>query len=158
MFGFKTQKTLSSQRRKQKRKKCTSTNKQTQYNFYKITNQMPIYFLHMLVHGKVQGVFFRKYTQQKALQIGSINGMVRNLSEDSKTVEVMAFSEQKEALKQLQDWLKTTGSPKSKIESVDVRSDYCDEFVPSNFGTTSLEMRAFQTGRPFAVWKEHYNF
>ena len=47
--------------------------------------------LHLLIFGTVQGVFFRKSTQQKALALGLV-GWVRNRKEG--TVEVYAEGEE----------------------------------------------------------------
>ena len=70
--------------------------------------------LHVFVSGKVQGVFFRAYTRDKALELG-LTGWVRNLSDGR--VEVMAEGP-KEKLEQLLQWLKTKGSPLSRVEQV----------------------------------------
>ena len=43
--------------------------------------------VHLLIHGRVQGVFFRAIAQQKATELG-LSGWVRNNSDGS--VEVMA--------------------------------------------------------------------
>ena len=116
---------------------------------------MTIYFLHLFVHGKVQGVFFRKYTQKAALEIGTIRGMVRNL-DDNRTVEVMAFSEDKEKLlDKFANWCCTKGSPKSVIESSKVVVS--GEFVPNEYLQNATVMKAFQT-KSFEVWKLPYDF
>ena len=44
--------------------------------------------LYSLVHGRVQGVFFRKFVYRKAKELG-LTGWVRNLSTGS-TVEILA--------------------------------------------------------------------
>ncbi|HNP97435.1 MAG TPA: acylphosphatase [Bacteroidia bacterium] len=41
----------------------------------------------LTVHGLVQGVFFRKYTREKALELG-LSGTVRNLENSSVEIEV----------------------------------------------------------------------
>ena len=66
-----------------------------------------------IVSGKVQGVFFRASTREKALALG-LDGHARNLRDGS--VEVLAAGEG-DALEALGAWL-WTGSPASRVESV----------------------------------------
>lgn len=66
------------------------------------------------VSGLVQGVFFRKYTREKALELG-LSGWVRNLPNGS--VEGLAQGET-EALDTFVDWL-WTGSPQSSVALVE---------------------------------------
>lgn len=56
---------------------------------------------HCIVSGKVQGVFFRQTTQEKAKALG-LSGWVRNLPNG--TVEAVICGEQT-AVEQLTDWL-----------------------------------------------------
>ena len=65
------------------------------------------------VYGKVQGVWFRKFTQESAREIGIV-GMVKNL--DDGTVSVNA-SGKIENLRKFKQWLKT-GSPKSRVDKI----------------------------------------
>ncbi|KAK9500598.1 hypothetical protein O3M35_001836 [Rhynocoris fuscipes] len=65
------------------------------------------------VNGKVQGVFFRKYTQEKARQLG-LYGFVQNNS-DGSVSGVLEGDEPKVDI--MMDWLQHTGSPASRIES-----------------------------------------
>ena len=68
-----------------------------------------------LISGKVQGVFFRKYTQAKALEL-NLKGVVRNLS----TAQVEAWaSGEAENLMALEKWL-WTGSPMCTVTNVEV--------------------------------------
>ncbi len=69
--------------------------------------------IHLVIHGRVQGVFFRKYTFEKANELG-LKGMVRNLPNGD--VEVIAEGPE-EVLKEFVDWC-YKGSPASKVESV----------------------------------------
>jgi acylphosphatase len=69
------------------------------------------------VHGKVQGVYFRKYTHQKALALG-LNGWVRNRIDG--TVEVLAQGSISD-LKVFQEWLQK-GSPQSKVVRIQIKS------------------------------------
>jgi len=90
--------------------------------------------LHAVVHGRVQGVSFRYYTQQTAQKL-NIVGWVRNNSDG--TVEVTA-EDSVEQLQQFLDFLHQ-GSPAAKVEKVDVIwSDARGEF--SEFRVT------YQTG------------
>ena len=70
--------------------------------------------LHLLIFGTVQGVFFRKSTQQKALALGLV-GWVRNRKEG--TVEVYAEGEE-EGLISLLKWC-GNGPKLAKVTRVD---------------------------------------
>lgn len=72
--------------------------------------------IHALVHGRVQGVFFRDYTRREAIHLG-LTGWVRNLANGSVETEFEGTLEQVEAML---DWL-TIGSPQSRVSSVDHR-------------------------------------
>ena len=61
--------------------------------------------------GTVQGVFFRKHTQQQATKLNLV-GWVKNAA--SGTVQGH-MEGRKEDISQMKTWLRTTGSPKSKI-------------------------------------------
>lgn len=63
------------------------------------------------IFGKVQGVFFRKYTQQQAAKLNLV-GWVKNTA--SGTVQGH-MEGRKDDVKQMKTWLQTKGSPKSKI-------------------------------------------
>ncbi len=65
------------------------------------------------VTGKVQGVFFRKSTQQKALELG-VKGWVRNELDGSVMAEIEG---ELSAIMAMEAWLKQ-GPPKAKVESV----------------------------------------
>jgi len=69
------------------------------------------------VHGKVQQVHFRKYTQAQATTL-SLRGWVQNSPKG--TVVGEAFGETR-ALESLAHWLEHTGSPKSRIDRADIR-------------------------------------
>jgi acylphosphatase len=64
------------------------------------------------VFGKVQGVFFRKYTHAKANDL-HLTGFVLNTDEGTVQGIMEGTVEQVSAMKQ---WLSKEGSPKSKIE------------------------------------------
>jgi len=71
--------------------------------------------LHALVHGRVQGVYFRDFTRRQARKLG-ISGYVRNLR-DWKTVEVQAEGE-KSKLDELIDLLRV-GPPGARVEKIE---------------------------------------
>ncbi len=70
---------------------------------------------HFKVKGRVQGVFYRRATQQQALNLG-LTGRVFNVGDGS--VEVTACGEA-EALDRLEEWL-WEGPPRAQVEDVDV--------------------------------------
>jgi acylphosphatase len=70
--------------------------------------------VHLVIHGRVQGVFFRKYTFEKAKAL-KLKGMVRNLPDGS--VEVFAQGDN-DRISDFISWCHT-GSPASKVESVE---------------------------------------
>ena len=69
------------------------------------------------VFGRVQGVFFRKYTRDKANQIGQLCGYVRNTRYGS--VEIVAEGE-KNRIESLINWCRSEGSPWSRVQGVEV--------------------------------------
>ena len=96
------------------------------------------------IFGKVQGVFFRKYTQQKARELG-LRGWCDNMK--SGTVKGEAAGDQ-QALDAFKEWLRNTGSPKSKIQRAEFRScSKLPEQLPSPFeGGGAAAKRAVQQG------------
>jgi len=68
------------------------------------------------VKGKVQGVWFRKYTQERAIKIGLV-GFVMNKNDGSVYIETTG---KEEILKGFVNWLKTTGSPLSVVDQVNI--------------------------------------
>jgi len=72
--------------------------------------------LHAIVHGNVQGVFFRANTQRKANELGLV-GWVKNLP--GSRVEVVAEGERK-SLDQLLLWLHK-GPPSATVDKVDFK-------------------------------------
>ncbi len=80
------------------------------------------------VIGRVQGVYFRAYTEQKATELG-LKGFVRNLSNGNVFIDVEG---KPEALNALLEWC-NTGSPLSivrtlEIEDIDQLAGYT-EFI-----------------------------
>lgn len=79
---------------------------------------------HFIVSGKVQGVFFRRHTQQQARRLG-LHGWVRNLPDGK--VEIKAFGKAA-PLEKLHEWLKQ-GPSLAHVDSVHV------ENIPFEVGT-----------------------
>ena len=71
------------------------------------------------VFGKVQGVFFRKYTQQEATKLKLV-GWVMNTEESTVKGQMQGKSD---SIKKMKEWLQKTGSPKSKIEKAVFESE-----------------------------------
>ncbi len=69
--------------------------------------------MHAIVHGRVQGVFFREYTRRQAEMLG-LDGWVRNLADG--TVEAV-FEGEDEQVRAMCAWLET-GSPMSRVTRV----------------------------------------
>ena len=70
--------------------------------------------LNIIVRGTVQGVFFRKYTNQKANELG-LKGYVMNRIDGTVYVEVEGDEEN---VNQFKEWLQE-GSPKSTVFAVE---------------------------------------
>ncbi len=68
------------------------------------------------VSGKVQGVFFRKFTKEKAVESG-LNGFVRNQNDGSVYIEVTG---DETVLEDFIQWCHT-GSPQSVVKEVTVK-------------------------------------
>uniref|UniRef100_A0A1B6F9J5 Acylphosphatase n=1 Tax=Cuerna arida TaxID=1464854 RepID=A0A1B6F9J5_9HEMI len=64
------------------------------------------------VYGRVQGVFFRKFTQEQGKKLG-LKGWCMNTESGTVTGVMEGEQRQIEAMKK---WLQETGSPMSKIE------------------------------------------
>lgn len=69
--------------------------------------------LNISVFGRVQGVWFRKYTKDQA-ELLKIKGFVKNLKDGCVYIEAEA---EKKDLEEFVDWL-YTGSPMSKVRDV----------------------------------------
>lgn len=81
-----------------------------------------------IVSGRVQGVWFRETTRQKAVALG-LKGSAVNLPNGD--VEVIACGAE-EGLKQLQDWL-WQGPSMSRV--ADVRCEALEQEPPGSFTT-----------------------
>lgn len=77
---------------------------------------------HVVVKGRVQGVFFRDYTRKQALQF-NLTGWIRNLSDGS--VEALFCGDEK-MVSDMLSWLKL-GSPQSRVDSVQINDIYSGE-------------------------------
>jgi acylphosphatase len=73
---------------------------------------------HLIVHGRVQGVFFRESTRREAARLG-LTGSVRNRPDGS--VEVVAVGDE-EALTQLIAWAHR-GPPAARVDRVELTWD-----------------------------------
>jgi acylphosphatase len=84
------------------------------------------------ISGRVQGVFYRASTRQKAIELGCA-GYAANL--DDGRVEVLAVGEP-HSVQSLLDWL-WRGSPGSDVKFVEVRELSLDDLgnVPVGFAT-----------------------
>lgn len=68
------------------------------------------------ITGKVQGVFFRKYTAEEAVRAG-VNGIVRNERDGSVYIEAEGEEDKLDAFV---EWC-WKGSPSSKVENVGIK-------------------------------------
>ncbi|XP_070577630.1 acylphosphatase-1-like isoform X2 [Ptychodera flava] len=71
------------------------------------------------VFGKVQGVFFRKYTQKNAKKFGLV-GWVQNTPKGTVLGQMQGRADKIRSMKQ---WLRTEGSPRSRISRAEFRSE-----------------------------------
>lgn len=69
------------------------------------------------VHGKVQGVFFRKYAKRKAMELG-LAGWVKNEEDGTVSLEIEG---ELHSILAMQSWLRL-GPPESTVESLDISS------------------------------------
>lgn len=78
----------------------------------------------IIITGKVQGVFFRRYTCEAADAIG-ITGFVKNLPDQSVYILATGTNEQ---LEEFINWC-WQGSPRSKVEHVTFRNIPLQDFI-----------------------------
>ncbi|XP_047509264.1 acylphosphatase-2-like [Pieris napi] len=71
------------------------------------------------IFGRVQGVFFRKYTKNQADKLG-LKGWCMNTSRGTVQGQMQGPNDKVESMMQ---WLKTTGSPSSKIDKADFNNN-----------------------------------
>jgi acylphosphatase len=80
--------------------------------------------VHLIVRGRVTGVFFRAATQREARRLG-ITGWVRNRPDGN--VEIVAEAEE-DAIKEMVSWAQH-GPSAARVEDVDIRwRGYTGEF------------------------------
>ncbi len=80
---------------------------------------------HVIISGRVQGVFFRVETQRAVEQFGGVNGWVRNRPEG--TVEAV-FEGTSPAVDQAVAWCRK-GSPNSRVDDVQLEwEDFSGEY------------------------------
>lgn len=80
----------------------------------------------IVVSGRVQGVWFRKYAQEKALEL-YLTGYVQNLPDRSVMIVATGTTDQ---LKQLTDWcyIGTTLSNVTNVEVTELELQLFDDF------------------------------
>nr|XP_020446716.1 acylphosphatase-1 isoform X1 [Monopterus albus] len=71
------------------------------------------------IFGRVQGVFFRKYTQAEGKKLGLV-GWVQNTG--AGTVQGQIQGPRSKVI-EMQEWLKSTGSPKSHITKAEFKNE-----------------------------------
>ncbi|XP_076166276.1 acylphosphatase-1 [Ptiloglossa arizonensis] len=71
------------------------------------------------VFGRVQGVFFRKYTQSRGKELG-LKGWCMNTDKGS---VVGRLEGEKNRVEEMKHWLRTTGSPQSQIDKAEFRNE-----------------------------------
>uniref|UniRef100_A0A3Q4ABU6 Acylphosphatase n=1 Tax=Mola mola TaxID=94237 RepID=A0A3Q4ABU6_MOLML len=71
------------------------------------------------IFGRVQGVFFRKYTQAEGTKLGLV-GWVQNT--DAGTVQGQ-LQGPRIKVQEMQKWLTSSGSPKSKISKAEFKNE-----------------------------------
>jgi acylphosphatase len=87
--------------------------------------------IRLIIKGKVQGVYFRQSSREKAQQLG-VTGTVKNLADE--TVEILA-SGTPEQLQQLKEWCRL-GPPRALV------NDVLEEILPpQEFHGFSIERR-----------------
>ena len=79
--------------------------------------------LNIVVIGRVQGVWFRKSTRDKAVELG-LTGIVRNQPDGSVYIEAEGFDQ---ALNALVDWC-WSGSEFSRVDAVSVEESELEHF------------------------------
>ncbi len=79
---------------------------------------------HVLVHGVVQGVFFRKSTQEEARRLG-LRGWVRNRA-DGNRVEIVVEGDEAQ-VQALIGWCEAGGPPAARVEQVEAVDEVDDQ-------------------------------
>ncbi|KAJ7399514.1 DNA mismatch repair protein Mlh3 [Pitangus sulphuratus] len=97
------------------------------------------------VFGKVQGVFFRKYTQGEAKRLGLV-GWVQNTSHGTVQGQIQGPTAR---VQELQEWLRKIGSPQSRIS----RAEFSNEKK-----IEALEHKDFQILKSFEFFLIRWEF
>ncbi|KAF9418787.1 hypothetical protein HW555_004454 [Spodoptera exigua] len=85
-----------------------------------VANKKPSYVTaDFEVFGKVQGVYFRKHTQKKAIELG-LKGWVMNTAQGTVVGQIQGPAV---AVEDMKIWLQKVGSPKSRIEKAAFRNE-----------------------------------
>ena len=79
--------------------------------------------VHLIVSGKVQGVFFRDNARKKAIQL-DLKGFARNLADG--TVEVIAQGDS-DKINELIDFIRK-GPGKAKVKEVQIKNSEMENF------------------------------
>ncbi|XP_061599604.1 acylphosphatase-1 [Cololabis saira] len=84
------------------------------------------------IFGRVQGVFFRKYTQAEGKKLGLV-GWVQNT--EAGTVQGQ-LQGPRSKVKEMQEWLRSTGSPNSHI----TKAEFSNEKVVQSLEHSSFNI------------------
>lgn len=88
---------------------------------------------HVMVSGRVQGVYYRSYAADEARALG-ITGWVRNVA--GGRVEAV-FEGEEDAVRKMVEWC-WTGSPSSRVDNVEVaREEATGEFASFSVAYTN---------------------
>ncbi|XP_036927057.1 acylphosphatase-1 [Acanthopagrus latus] len=71
------------------------------------------------IFGRVQGVFFRKYTQAEGKRLGLV-GWVQNTGAGTVQGQLQG---PRSKVTEMQEWLQSTGSPKSNITKAEFKNE-----------------------------------
>ncbi|KAL7862282.1 hypothetical protein SRHO_G00137230 [Serrasalmus rhombeus] len=71
------------------------------------------------VYGRVQGVFFRKYTQSEGKKLGLV-GWVQNTQAGTVQGQLQGPTLK---VRKMQEWLRSTGSPQSRISKAEFNNE-----------------------------------
>ena len=79
--------------------------------------------VHIIVHGLVQGVFFRQHTMEKAFDL-NIAGFVRNLPDGTVEIEAQGSDD---SIKEFIAWCQN-GPPRAEVMHVDINEQALKKF------------------------------
>ncbi|XP_033497827.1 acylphosphatase-1 [Epinephelus lanceolatus] len=84
------------------------------------------------IFGRVQGVFFRKYTQAEGKKLGLV-GWVQNTGAGTVQGQLQG---PRSKVTQMQEWLKSTGSPQSRI----IKAEFMNEKTVDSLEHSSFKV------------------